>query len=54
MPVVPALRKWRQEDREFKASLGYITRPCPKIQQKEKGRKREPRNRPLGDSRRTS
>jgi hypothetical protein len=23
MPVIPALRRQRQEDREFKASLGY-------------------------------
>jgi hypothetical protein len=26
MPVIPALRRLRQEDREFKASLSYIVR----------------------------
>jgi hypothetical protein len=24
MPVIPALKRWKQEDHEFKASLGYI------------------------------
>jgi hypothetical protein len=27
-PVIPALRKLRQEDHKFKVSLGYIERPC--------------------------
>jgi hypothetical protein len=27
-PIIPALRKVRQEDCEFKASLGYTAKPC--------------------------
>jgi hypothetical protein len=26
-PVIPSLMRLRQEDREFKSRLGYITRP---------------------------
>jgi hypothetical protein len=33
MPVIPALRRLRQEDHEFKTSLGYIARPCLKIKE---------------------
>jgi hypothetical protein len=29
-PVIPALRKLRQEDFKFKVTLGYIVRPCLK------------------------
>jgi hypothetical protein len=28
--VIPALRRLRQENCEFKSSLGYIARPCLK------------------------
>jgi hypothetical protein len=31
MPIIPALGKWRQEDREFEVSLGSIARPVSKI-----------------------
>jgi hypothetical protein len=34
-PIIPALRRLRQEDHEFKASLGYIARPCLKNKPKE-------------------
>jgi hypothetical protein len=30
MPVITALWRLRQEDGEFKANLGYLTRPCLK------------------------
>jgi hypothetical protein len=29
VPIIPALGRLRQEDLEFKVSLGYIERPCP-------------------------
>jgi hypothetical protein len=31
MPVIPALRRLRQEDLEFKVSLSYIVRICLKV-----------------------
>jgi hypothetical protein len=34
MPIIPALRRLRQEFQELEASLGYTARPClqkPKI-----------------------
>jgi hypothetical protein len=30
MPVIPVLRRMRQEDYEFKASMDYNKRPCLK------------------------
>jgi hypothetical protein len=33
MPVIPSLKKLRQEDLEFKASLGYKVRYCFKTTQ---------------------
>jgi hypothetical protein len=29
LPIIPALRSLKQEDCEFKASLGYMGRSCP-------------------------
>jgi hypothetical protein len=31
MPVIPALRRLRQEESSRPASLGYISKPCCKI-----------------------
>jgi hypothetical protein len=32
-PAMPALRRWRQEAWKFKATLGYVVRPCLKEKQ---------------------
>jgi hypothetical protein len=38
MPAISACRRLRQEDYEFKSSLGYIVRPCLKEGGKKKKR----------------
>jgi hypothetical protein len=35
MPIIPALRRPRQEDLEFKANSGSTARFCPKKKKKE-------------------
>jgi hypothetical protein len=40
-PVIPALRRRRQEDHEVKTSLDYIERSCLKEKQKRRNRKGE-------------
>jgi hypothetical protein len=36
-PIIPALRRLKQKDCEFKVNLGYVARPCLKTNRK-KGR----------------
>jgi hypothetical protein len=35
MPIIPALRKLRQEDYKFEVRLGYLSRPCPRNKTKQ-------------------
>jgi hypothetical protein len=41
MPVIPALRRLRQEDLKFEAGVGYTARPCHKKEEKRGGEGRE-------------
>jgi hypothetical protein len=34
IPEIPALGRLRQEEHQFKASIGYIARPCLKNKKK--------------------
>jgi hypothetical protein len=43
MSVIPALQRERQEDSEFKVSLGYMLRSCVKKPKRKKREKRKKR-----------
>lgn len=49
MPIIPASRRYRQEDLDFKASLGYKKQPhtythtCKEKKEKNKTRRRDPK-----------
>lgn len=34
LPIIPGLRRLKQEDHEFESSLSYRVRPCLNIKQK--------------------
>jgi hypothetical protein len=41
IPVIPALRRLRQENYKFKASLCYIERPCLQFRERKREKKKE-------------
>lgn len=36
-PIIPALRRLKQEDYKFEPNLGNLAKPCPKIKIYKKG-----------------
>jgi hypothetical protein len=49
-PVVPALRRLRQENCEFQASLDYIVKPCLKKNKTNKTKKKGKKGKCFSDS----
>jgi hypothetical protein len=39
-PIIPALKRLRQQDCGFQVSLGYIVRPCLKKERKKERKKK--------------